>query len=104
MTPEGRMKEKVKKILREAGAYYHCPVMNGMGSPTLDFICCFRGRYLAIETKAPGKLPTERQRITMTQITDAGGAVLVISEIRHLDQLQDWLEKKTTWLNTAFSK
>lgn len=75
-TPEGIVKDQVKKLLKEYGAYYHAPVQNGMGSPTLDFICCWRGKYLAIETKAPGKGPTPRQLKTLIAIATAGGLAL----------------------------
>lgn len=77
-TPEAKVKERVKKLLKKYGVYWHCPVMNGMGSPTLDFICCVHGRYLAIETKAPGKMPTPRQEQTIAAIRAAGGTVSVV--------------------------
>lgn len=78
MTPEGKVKEKVKKVLKEAGAYYHMPVQNGMGKPSLDFVCCHKGRFLAIETKTEkGKL-TLRQQMTMDEMQKAGAIVLVI--------------------------
>lgn len=78
-TPEGKIKERVKKLLKAYGIYYHMPVMNGMGAPTLDFICCYKGRYFAIETKAPGKKPTPRQLITIRDIEQAGGWVFVVA-------------------------
>lgn len=78
MTPEGAVKEKVKKILKEFGAYYHMPVQNGMGKPSLDFVCCHKGRFLAIETKTEkGKL-TLRQQATIDEMQRAGAIVLVI--------------------------
>ena len=78
MTPEGRVKEKVKKILKEYNAYYHMPVQNGMGKPSLDFICCAKGRFLAIETKTEkGKL-TLRQQNTLEEMQKAGAITLVI--------------------------
>lgn len=91
MTPEGRVKEQVKKLMRDHGAYYHMPVMNGMGAPTLDFICCCNGRFFAVETKAPGKHPTPRQAATMTDITIAGGYVFVVSNQSELDVLEAYL-------------
>lgn len=78
MTPEGKVKDRVKKLLKEAGAYYHLPVLNGMGAPTLDIIGCHRGAFFAIETKAPGKKPTERQLQTMEAMSAAGGTVFVV--------------------------
>jgi hypothetical protein len=89
-TPEGKIKAKVKKLLNRHKVYSHMPVQNGMGSPTLDFVCCFLGAYLAIETKAPGKKPTPRQQKTMGQIRAAEGLALVVScddDIEKLDQL-----------------
>ena len=78
MTPEGKAKQRVKKLLNKYGVYSHMPVQNGMGAPTLDFICCYNGLYLAIETKAPGKKPTQRQLKTMTKIAKAGGVAMVV--------------------------
>ena len=61
-TPEGKVKEKVKKLLKAHGAYYHMPVQNGMGAPSLDFIGCHRGLYYGIETKAGNKQPTPARK------------------------------------------
>ena len=92
MTPEGKVKDTVKKLLKSHGAYYHMPVQNGMGSPTLDFICCHQGRYFAVETKAAGKKLTERQESTKAQIEASGGKVFVVSDAESLYELQVWLE------------
>lgn len=76
MTAEGWIKKIVKEMLDlHPRAYYHMPVQNGMGSPTLDFICCVNGRYVAIETKAPGKRMTDRQELTAKEIEAGGGVV-----------------------------
>lgn len=88
-TPEGKVKEKVKRVLKAHDAYYHMPVQNGMGSPTLDFVGCHVGRYFAIETKAPGKKPTPRQELTIDQIRQAGGKVFVIDG--DTSELEEWL-------------
>lgn len=78
MTPEGKVKGVVKRILDDAGAYYHMPVQNGMGKPSLDFIVCHRGRFIAIETKVAKADPTLRQKMTMDEMQAAGAIVLVI--------------------------
>lgn len=77
-TPEGKVKDKVKKVLREYGAYYHMPVQNGMGAPTLDFVVCHKGRFIAIETKTEKGVLTLRQKLTMEEMQKAGAIVLVI--------------------------
>lgn len=90
-TPETKVKNKVKALLKEHGAYWHCPVQNGMGAPSLDFICCHRGRYFGIETKAGNKKPTPRQETTINQIRLAGGLAFVVNEVSGLDDLEYWL-------------
>lgn len=92
-TPEGKVKNKVKEVLKSYDAYWHCPVQNGMGSPTLDFVCCFRGRYFAIETKAGNKKPTPRQESTIDAIRKAGGLAFVINEVEGLELLVEWLNR-----------
>lgn len=81
MTPEGKVKAKVKRALDTlSNAYRFMPVQNGMGSPALDFYCCVHHVFVAIETKVVGKKLTERQRATAVQIANAGGAVFVIRD------------------------
>jgi len=91
MTPEGKVKEQVKYLLRQHKAYYHMPVSNGMGAPTLDFICCLNGRFFAIETKAPGKKPTLRQQGTMESMSRAGAAVFVVAGEEGMSELREYL-------------
>jgi hypothetical protein len=81
-TPESRVKEMVKRLLRREFpvVYWHMPVQNGMGAPALDFHCSVDGLYVAIETKAPGKHMTPRQVQTGEQITNSGGLVFTIHD------------------------
>lgn len=89
MTPEGRVKEQVKRVLKKHGAYWHCPVQNGMGSPTLDFVGCYMGLFYAVETKAPGKKATPRQIMTINSMKKAGGICFVIDG--DCTELEEWL-------------
>lgn len=94
MTPEGRVKAKVKKIIDayKPRVYAHWPVQNGMGSPTLDCIGCAGGQYFGVECKAPGEKPTERQAKTMDEIVEAGGTAFVIDgNEEQLDYFDRWL-------------
>ena len=87
MTPEGKVKARVKKMLAQftfdpttgkkvMDEYW--PVPTGRGASHLDCIICFYGRYISIDTKAPGKKPTPRQEQRINSVADAGGTVLVI--------------------------
>lgn len=90
-TPEGRVKDKVKKILKEYQAYSFMPVQAGYGSPALDFHCICKGVGFCIETKAPGKVPTSRQKVTIMVIEEAGGKCFVIDGEAGYKELREWL-------------
>ena len=76
MTEEGAIKKKVRANIRASGGYVFSPVQMGMGSPTLDDLCCIGGKFIAIEYKAEGKVPTPRQLLTMKEIRKAGGIAI----------------------------
>ena len=72
-TPEARLKDQVKKYLNDVGVYWYMPVPCGYGKQTVDFLCCVRGRFLAVETKARGRYPTARQTVCLRAVERAGG-------------------------------
>lgn len=92
LTPEGRVKVAVKQWLKDRGVWFYMPVQNGMGVTGIpDFICCWDGRFLAIETKAPGKranLSTNQER-QMNAINNAGGTALVVDDVSQLAGLDE---------------
>jgi hypothetical protein len=96
VTPEGRWKVKVKALLKRYGVYQHWPVLNGMGSPTLDCVSCVCGYYLVVETKAAGEKPTPRQQITMAEMRTAGAFVFVVSSESELAVLEAYLQLLTS--------
>ena len=87
-TPEGKVKAAVKARLKELGVWHFSPVSNGMGVHGIpDIICCHDGRFVALEVKAPGKRnnTTELQDRQIIAIHKAGGAAVVIDDVRQLD-------------------
>lgn len=90
-TPEGKVKDGIKLLLKRYGAYYHMPVQNGMGEPTLDFVCCAKGRFFAIEAKALGKLPTPRQEVTISKMKASGAHVFVVDGAEALLKVEEFL-------------
>ena len=97
-TPEGHVKAKVRKILGEYdGMYYFMPVPSGYGRTTIDFLCCYRGQFFAIETKAPGGKPTLRQEAELNGIARAMGKTFVVDDALSpvLDELRAWLDELT---------
>jgi Holliday junction resolvase len=81
LTPEGKIKAKVVKILRDEGVYYFFPATHGYGrSGVPDIICCVAGKFLAIECKAGGNKPTALQVREIETIRQAGGVAVVTDE------------------------
>lgn len=95
MTPEGRVKKDLKELLDNyEKIYIFNPVPYGYGKSSLDTLICFRGRFIAIEAKAPGKEPTPRQRFTTREIRAAGGRVFRFDGDRYpLAPLQAYLDE-----------
>ena len=91
-TPEGKVKDQVKKVLKENGAWFYMPVQNGMGVVGIpDIVGCIPititedmvgktiGHFVAIETKAPGKLSrvTPNQQRVLRDIARTGGIAML---------------------------
>ena len=80
-TPEGKVKDAVRKILKQHNIYYFMPATGGYGrSGVPDFVCCVNGRFLGIECKAGLNQPTELQKREMEAIRMSGGVAVVINE------------------------
>lgn len=76
MTPEGEHKLAVKKWLTAIGAYWFMPVQTGYGKKTLDFLCCYRGFFFAIETKGNENAYRPHQAVIVAEIeSDKPGGV-----------------------------
>lgn len=81
MTPEAKVKRKVRDLLEKHGAYYAMPVTGGYGASGVpDFLVCHHGRFIGIECKAGSNKPTALQISNMRKIEIAGGATVVINE------------------------
>ena len=93
MTPEGKVKARVKAVLKKFGAYYHMVVQNGMGAPSLDFVGCHVGRFFSVETKAGNKDMTDRQKQTASEMRKAGAVVFLVNEVQGLAELEQWLKE-----------
>ena len=92
MTPEARVKAACKKLLKDRGIWFYMPVQNGMGNVGIpDFVCCWLGRMLAVETKAPGKRSntTENQKRVLNAISEHGGLAVVVDDVSQLVEVLD---------------
>lgn len=106
MTPEGKVKDKVKKLLKQHRAWYFLPVSNGMGVHGIpDIISCVPvtitqemvgeqiGLFVGIETKRDNiNKVTPRQQLQLNKIEEAAGIALVINN-ELIDKLDEVLRR-----------
>lgn len=97
-TPEGKVKDKVKKLLREYGAYQFWPVQMGMGAAGLDCHAYIsQGEFAEaffVEVKKYDAAPTLRQQMLIDEHIGRGARCFVIDNDLSLDQLEKWLQQR----------
>jgi len=80
-TPEKKVKDKVRKMLTESGAFHFMPATHGYGTSGVpDIVGCYKGRMFAIECTAGDNKPTALQLKNLSAIAAAGGYTEVINE------------------------
>lgn len=94
MASEKSITEAIKKLLKRRGAWvvkFHGGKATRAGVP--DLLCCYRGRFLAIEVKQPGKKATPIQNHEMQLIVEAGGVSIVASSTEDVEKTLDWMDE-----------
>lgn len=80
-TPESKVKKQVVQILKDYGAYFFYPVTGGYGrSGVPDIVACWKGRFIGIECKARGNVPTQLQMKNLHDIARQKGISLIVDE------------------------
>lgn len=80
--PEARLSRAIMAALKARGAF----VFKVWGSEHMmaglpDIIGCYRGQFIAIETKMPGNTTSRRQDFVISKILAAGGRVVVAQSV-----------------------
>lgn len=90
-SPEKWEKDEIDAWLAAIGAVNFKPTTFGFGaSGCPDRLVCYKGRFIGIEIKRPGKTPTALQRRRIIEIQAAGGiavwgtAAKIIAELNAL--------------------
>lgn len=88
MTPEAKVKQRIKDILKELECYSFSPIGGAYSSRGVpDIIGCLNGVFFGIEAKAGKGKTTALQDRELQRIKDAGGIALIINE-ENLDSLK----------------
>jgi len=91
MTEEGRVKEVVKRILKQAGIFFFMPVAGRNIAGIPDFVCCVpNGLFFAIECKANKRRLTPLQEKTLREINEHHGFTFVAWP-HNLESLQEFV-------------
>ena len=100
MTPEGKVKKKIKEVLDKYGVYYFMPVQMGYGPSGLDFHCGVKVRHIHIgfyvEAKDFEEEPTKRQVDLIKKLRAMNAKVFVIDDDISLTMLEDYLHTLQT--------
>lgn len=93
-TPEAKVKDKIKKILKAHNIYYAMPMGTGFGHAGVpDFLCCFRGKFLAIEAKADENSKiTALQMRQLNEVTASGGFEWVV-HANNIHMFELWVKE-----------
>ena len=91
LTPEAKVKARLRKYLTQLGIYHFMPPANGFGRAGIpDVIGCFNGQFVAFECKAGKNKPTLLQEREIASIQSAKGWAFVINE-DNVDNLEELL-------------
>jgi len=85
MTPEAKVKTKIRAYLASIPAVWYCQPIGGAYSShgVPDIVGCVRGQMFAIEVKAPGKsrTVTPLQQRQLEAIMQAGSLAMVAESV-----------------------
>jgi len=91
LTPEAKVKAKVRRVLDAGGIYYFMPAGSAYGRAGIpDIVGCCNKRFFAIECKAGKGKTTALQDNELRKIKEAGGIALVINEDNIMDVNLIW--------------
>lgn len=105
ITPEGRVKAKLRALYAWHGAWYDRAAMNGMGrNGRPDDLVCRRpdGHHAGIEAKKEKVwIVSALQRVELNKIAAAGGSSMVVN-LTNLEMVERWLQRPGTRLVAIF--
>jgi hypothetical protein len=92
-TPEGKVKEKVKRLFKAMDVYYAMPATGGYGASGVpDFLVCLKGRFIGVECKAGKGKATALQLKNLAEIEASGGIAVIVNE-ENLAQFEETMRK-----------
>jgi hypothetical protein len=96
LTPEGRIKDMIKGVLKKYQIWYYMPGPNGFGTNGIpDFVAIVAGGFVGIEAKADKtKKPTALQLRCGKEIQAAGGRWFLVFDEESCAELERFIQEK----------
>ena len=93
-TPEGKIKRKLDKVLKQEGVWFFNPQAGPFGRAGIpDKIACIGGKFVGIECKADKtKKPTPLQIKAMKEIEMAGGKCFLVYDDTTIEEVRDYIK------------
>lgn len=106
MTPEGKIKARVDRLLHQYKIWFYSPQAGPYGRAGIpDRIAIVRGQFVGIEVKADRtKKPTALQRKCMAMIEAAGGKCFIVYDVETLETLKGYIDAGSSEREGATSK
>jgi len=92
-TPEGKIKNKLDKMLKYEKVWYYSPQAGPFGRAGVpDRVAILGGQFIGVECKADrSKKPTALQLKCMQEIEDAGGKCFVVCDDESIEQVREYI-------------
>jgi len=92
-TPEGKIKNKLDKMLKYEKVWYYSPQAGPFGRAGVpDRVAILGGQFIGIECKADrSKKPTALQLKCMQEIEYAGGKCFVVCDDESIEQVREYI-------------
>jgi Holliday junction resolvase len=94
MAKESNIQNSILRYLNKLpnSRWYNLHGSGWVGSGRPDIVGCLNGRFVAIEVKKPGEVPTKIQQFELMEFRDAGAIAFVATsadEVRQILQDED---------------
>lgn len=91
---ESTLVRRTKALLKERGAWAFKVPGSAKRRGIPDLIACYRGIFVALEAKRPGKDATRRQRYELKLISRSGGKTAVVHTLQEVIDVLDEVDRE----------
>lgn len=94
MQPESKLSRDIQKLIKFRGGYCWKVWGNDLtpaGTP--DIVGCYKGRFIAVESKMPGNKPSTIQEYRMERMRIAGAKVIVAYNTAAVSAMLDEIDQ-----------